>query len=354
MKLSLNRFSSIAITGANGWLGRRVLAGLTDFIPELKVQNQNCKLIRCLVQENEDSLPLTNLGVEIVKGDIRDPESLSSLLEGMNDVLFIHIAGIIHPALLTKDFYEINLKGTENAIIAAQKHNVIRFVAVSSNSPFGFNTKNIPIFNEESAFNPYMGYGKSKWQMELMLKEVTKTNSLPEIVVMRSPWFYGPEQPLRQTIFFSMIKNGRFPLMGTGLNLRSMGYIDSLALGLLLCASVDKARGQVYWIADERPYSMKEIVETVLKVMRYDFNIKTSDSILTLPSFISDMARLADHTLQSIGLYNQKIHVLSEMNQSIVCDITKAKKELGFIPLVELEEGMRRSIGWCFTKDIAF
>jgi len=49
-------------------------------------------------------------------------------------------------------------------------------------------------------------------------------------------------------------------------------------------------------------------------------------------------------------MYHQKIHVLSEMNKTIACSIEKAKKELGYIPMVGLEEGMRRSIAWCQAK----
>ena len=62
---------------------------------------------------------------------------------------------------------------------------------------------------------------------------------------------------------------------------------------------------------------------------------------------IADLARLVDGSLQKLGLYHQKFHVLSEMNQNIVCDISKAKRELAFKPICELREGMQRSIDWC-------
>jgi len=46
------------------------------------------------------------------------------------------------------------------------------------------------------------------------------------------------------------------------------------------------------------------------------------------------------------GIYQQKVHVLSEMNKTIACTVAKAERELGYDPKVELEEGMRRSIRW--------
>jgi nucleoside-diphosphate-sugar epimerase len=65
-----------------------------------------------------------------------------------------------------------------------------------------------------------------------------------------------------------------------------------------------------------------------------------------LPGLVSEVAFAVDWALQSVGLYQQKIHVLSEMNKTIACAIDKARDELGYRPTVALEEGMRRSIAW--------
>jgi len=73
---------------------------------------------------------------------------------------------------------------------------------------------------------------------------------------------------------------------------------------------------------------MHEVVSTVQTVMRDDFGIKAASSTLHVPGVISDLARVADWSLQQAGLYNQEIHVLSEMNLTISCSIDKAKREL--------------------------
>jgi nucleoside-diphosphate-sugar epimerase len=147
-----------------------------------------------------------------------------------------------------------------------------------------------------------------------------------------------------------MIKNGKFPLLGDGSNRRSMGYVDSLAQGLLLCGGVPDAAGRTYWLADERAYPMSEIVATVKAVLKEDFGIAVSSTDLCLPSVIADIARIIDAGLQAAGLYHQKMHVLSEMNLTIACNISRAKAELGYSPLVDLREGMRRSIAWCLKQ----
>ena len=81
-----------------------------------------------------------------------------------------------------------------------------------------------------------MNYGRSKMQMELAIKERQQQGKI-ETVIIRPPWFYGPNQPPRQTLFFQMVRDGKGPIVGNGENLRSMGYIDNLCQGLMLAAT---------------------------------------------------------------------------------------------------------------------
>jgi len=169
--------------------------------------------------------------------------------------------------------------------------------------------------------------------------------------VIRAPWFYGPFQPPRQTLFFRMIRDGRAPIVGDGLNRRSMAYIGNLVDGIMLAAGSTVADGRTYWIADARPYKMEEIISTVERLMEQEFGVPCRHGRLRLPSFVSEVARGADFMIQSLGMYNQKIHVLSEMNKTIACSIERARAELGYEPRVALEEGMRRSLRWLLAVD---
>ena len=115
--------------------------------------------------------------------------------------------------------------------------------------------------------NPYMNYGRSKMLMEQAVQAANRSGRL-ETVIVRPPWFYGPYQPPRQSFFFRMIKDGKAPIVGDGNNLRSMAYIDNLGQGLDPCRGNPVAAGQTYWVADERPYTMNEIVDTVEEITR--------------------------------------------------------------------------------------
>lgn len=337
---------TIIVTGANGWLGKALIKALVngiDGVPECRLPS---KRIRALVLPGEDVSQLESISgdLEIVRGDIQRMEDCSSLMAGAADGVLFHTAGIIHPQRVHQ-FYDINVAGTLNILSSAIQAGVRRAVVVSSNSPIGCNPVIGHLFDETSPFDPYMHYGRSKMLMEREVMRVQNEGRL-ETVRIRAPWFYGPFQPARQTLFFQMIRDGKAPIVGSGHNLRSMAYIDNLAQGLMLAANSTVANGNVYWIADRRPYSMNEIVDTIETVLENDFHIECTKKRMRLPSFLSDVAWGVDKLSQQLGFYNQKVHVLSEMNKNIACSVDAAIKDLNYKPTVDLSEGMKRSIGW--------
>jgi nucleoside-diphosphate-sugar epimerase len=328
----------LLVTGAGGWLGLNLLAQLAA--------SSRPPRVRSLFppHENTDQAAKILPSMEIVRGDIRNVRDWEDFLRDSAGGVLIHTAGIIHPKSV-RQFYEINLEGTKNLLKAATAARVKRAVIVSSNSPNGCNPHPDHRFDEQSPYHPYMHYGRSKMLMELAVQEAHRRANL-ETVLIRAPWFYGPFQPPRQTLFFTMIRDGKAPLVGSGANLRSMSNTERLAQGLFLAAASEKASGQIYWMADARPYSIVEIIDTIEKLLE-EFGLNCSHGRMKLPSVASDVAFCMDKFLQAFGLYHQKIHVLSEMNKTIACTTAKAERELGFQPAPGLEDGMRKSIQMC-------
>ncbi len=337
------------VTGASGWLGTQLVQNLVNGfpdIPALKKPAVNQRL-RCLVQPGTDPARLKGISgeIEVCQGDLQDPAAMQVFCREAAGATLFHCAGLIHPRSFVKELYRVNVTGTGHLLRAAEKAGVKRIVVMSSNSPIGTNASPDDVFSETSGYRPYMNYGRSKMQMEMLVKEMQQRGRM-ETVIVRSPWFYGPFQPERQTLFFHMIRDGKAPLLGSGENRRSMAYVENISQGMVLCANSEAANGQIFWIADAAPYTMNEIIATVEKLLEEEFSIPVRHKRLRLPYITGEIATCADGLIQGLGFYNQKIHVLSEMNKTIACSIAKAREQLGYDPKIALEEGMRRSLQW--------
>jgi nucleoside-diphosphate-sugar epimerase len=345
----------VVITGATGWLGQRLLGMLSGSLPiPDNVKNlDHPRSIKALVHESEEHQDSDALqtSIEFIRGDIRDINVANSLFADTESATVYHCAGMIHPKLFTSSITSVNVNGTANILNAAAAAGARRVVVVSSNSAFGFNPDPLSRFDEQSEFSPYMTYGKSKRETELLAQKFSNSTDL-EIVVIRVPWFFGPGQPPRQSKFFSLIRQGRFPTLGNGLNKRSLAYTDDICQALLLAVTKAKASGETYWVADDDPYTMNEIISTVADVLKSDFGFQVSDRRPRVPATVSTAAMAIDWTLQKLGLYSTQAHVLSEMSRTIACSTDKARRELGYSPTVGLREGMRISIEWCINNGV--
>ncbi len=331
------------VTGASGWLGQnlvRALAGERD-------------RVRCLVPR-ADEAPLLEIvapSVEVVVGDVRDPVGVDRLFDGMAGAgaTVFHAAAVIHPRQV-RELFDVNVGGTQLVLDRARRTGVGRFLHVSSNSPFGANPGPSDRFTEESPFNPYMGYGTSKLEAERLVTRAQERGDV-DAVILRPPWFYGPFQPERQTQWLRAVRRGRFPLVGDGTNRRSMVYAGNLVHGLLRAEVVPAASGRAYWIADPEPYAMRDVLGTVRAAFEAEgLAVSGPAAPRHLPRLAGVVAERVDAVLQASGRYLQAVHVLGELKDTIACDVTRARQELGYEPRTALLDGMRASIRWCLER----
>ena len=332
--------STVVVTGASGWLGQNLTRALVGR-----------DRIRCLVPDEGQAAPLALLSpaVEVVAGDVRDPATADRLFDGVPaEATVFHAAAVIHPTRSTREFFDVNVGGTQNVVDRARRAGAARFVHVSSNSPFGVNASPDEVFTEDSPYDPYLGYGQSKYEAEQIVASAYERGDLPTVTI-RAPWFYGPYQPARQSTFFRSIRRGRFPLVGDGSQRRSMAYTDNLVQGLLRAEVADKAPGNAYWVADAEPYRLADIITTVRRALEAEGLETSGPDLLRLPLSAAGahLAEKVDVVLQGRGRYLQPVHVLGELRHTTACDVSRARDELGYDPTVALPEGMRASIRWC-------
>jgi nucleoside-diphosphate-sugar epimerase len=334
------RAPTAVVTGAAGWLGQNLVRALAG-------QRER---VRCLVQSPEEAprLEILDRNIDVVVGDVRDPVALDRLLEGAGGASVFHAAAVIHPTKQTRDLFDVNVGGTQLALDRARRAAAGRFLHVSSNSPFGANASPDDRFTEDSPYRPYLAYGRSKMEAEQLVQRSHDRGDVP-CVILRVPWFYGPHQPPRQSRFFSAIRRGRFPLVGEGRQRRSMAYTGNVVDGLLRAEASEGAAGRAYWIADAEPYELRHIIATVRSALEAE-GLPVSGEVRSVPVAASELAARLDALVQARGRYVQALHVFGELKDTIACDISRARAELGYEPAVGLLEGMRTSIRWCLAR----
>jgi len=339
---------NVLITGASGWLGINLLNTFLkgiDLYPETHNLSENTSINVFIPRsEHEKIFSLFGDKINYYYGDITNKEDCKNFLSNFKNGTIFHLVGIIHPKRIS-DLYKINLQGTKNICESAINAGLEKIIVLSSNSPFGLNKDQDSPFDHNSRYEPYFNYGKSKMLMEKFIKEIEE-KKLINTVLVRAMWFYGPYQPDRQNLFFQMINKGKVPLVGLGNNLRSMSNTENLSYGLILTYLKEEANGNSYWIADKKPYSQLEIINTVRSVLLKEFAIESVDKNMKLPNIFSDIAYIADMVIQKTGFYNSKIHVLSELNKNIFCSIKKAEDDLSYNPKIDLKIGLKRNFDW--------
>jgi nucleoside-diphosphate-sugar epimerase len=335
--------STVVVTGAAGWLGQNLVRALAA--------QPSRSRIRALVHEPADAalLEVIDPRIEVVVGDVRDPAVIDELFAGVGAASVLHAAAVIHPARFVRELFDVNVGGTQLVLDRARRVGAVRFVHVSSNSPFGANATRADRFDEDSPFHPYMAYGRSKLEAEQLVQRTFERGDLAT-VVLRPPWFYGPYQPARQTQFLAAIRKGRFPLVGPGTQRRSMVYTENLVQGVLRAEVADAAPGRAYWIADAEPYELRDVLRTVRDALEAEGLPVSHRRPLPVPRIAGVVAEKLDAVAQASGRYVQILHVLGELKDTIACDISRARKDLGYEPEVALLDGMRASIRWCLAR----
>lgn len=331
------RADTVVVTGAAGWLGQNLVRALAPTRTR----------VRALVL-SEDEGPLLELAgssVEVVVGDVRDPVVVDALFDDAAGATVVHAAGIIHPAGRTRPFWDVNVGGTQLVLDRARRAGAGRFVHISSNSPFGANERPTDRFDEDSPTNPYMGYGASKLEAESLVVRAAEAGDV-DAVILRPPWFYGPWAPGRQAQFLGAIRKGRFPLVGDGRQQRSMVFTGNLVAACLCAETATDVTGRAFWVADAEPYELRQIWGGIREALAAEGLPIARRSIPALPRFGAEVATRLDAVLQGADRYVQPLHVLGELKDTIACDISRARAELGYDPQVSLVGGMREAIRW--------
>src|ERR671919_114312 len=238
----------VLVTGASGFAGGALARRLASHNAPIRV----------LVRDTARAAPLANLGIEIAKGDLRDPAALREVMRGV-DVVY-HIAALYRrQGVEPRVFRDINATGVQHLLDAAVDAGVSRFVHCSAVGVHGHVER--PPAAEDAPFAPGDLYQESKLKGERIAARYMAEGRLP-ITIFRPAGIYGPGD-LRFLKLFRGIKRGRFPMVGNGRALYHWVYIDDLVDGILRCGTAEEAIGETYILAGPEYTTLNELVASV-------------------------------------------------------------------------------------------
>jgi nucleoside-diphosphate-sugar epimerase len=250
-----------------------------------------------------------------------------------------HIAATYREAGQPDSAYrEINVEGTRHLLQAAKAAGVRRFVHCSTGGVHG-HIENPPA-NEDTPFNPGDVYQETKLAAEQLAREFGSANSL-DVVVVRPIGIYGPGDQ-RFLRMFRGLARGRFPMIGSGQAFYHLTFIDDLVEGFRLCGTVPAAKGRTYILAGPRYTTLEQLVQMVAK------ELNVAPPRLHLPVWPFWTAGLLCEAICvplriEPPIYRRRVDFYTK---SRAFDTSRARRDLGFVPKVDLEEGIRRTARW--------
>ncbi len=317
----------VLVTGGTGFTGGHLCRRLR------KLGYQ----VRAIVRMPEKAASLAADGIEIMPGDLKDKDSLLRAVSGCD--LVYHIAATYRQeGISEREFYDVNVTGTENMLDAAARCGVSRFVHCSTVGVHGHVAH--PPADETAPYNPGDVYQETKLAGEQAALNRFRTRGLPG-VVFRPTGIYGPGD-MRFLKLFRHIKSGRFRMIGSGEVFYHLTYIDDLVDGILLCGTKKEALGNIYILGGERAMPLNELVGTIAGILGVNV------SGLHIPFMpVYAVAFACEKLCKPFGLepplYRRRVDFFRK-DRSF--DISKARRELGYSPKVSPEEGLKRAAEW--------
>ncbi|HSK72508.1 MAG TPA: NAD(P)-dependent oxidoreductase [Pyrinomonadaceae bacterium] len=276
--------------------------------------------------------------------DITKEENLAELLKISKIDTFIHSAGLAHQFADTppEKFWEINAKGTENAVSLAARLNTRHFILISSVSVYGSKKQKENQrggITENEICEPEGVYAQSKLEAERIAERICRENKIA-LTVLRLATVIGEGDGGNVLRLIRMIDKRRFVWIGKGKNQKSLIYKADAARACRIIACKKKGNEREVFNLSAAPVTVKEIVELIAE------NLERN-----IPKiFISSGLLLKSLQFSSRILNSRKIEKLSETiykwvsNEAFSAD--KIKREYGFETQTSIAEALKREVGW--------
>lgn len=302
----------VLVTGGAGFIGSNV-------VEKLLQEGARVRVLDDLFTGSMENLPRSD-SLEFVKGSVTDEDLVDSVVKGVEIIFHCAARNIIASTKNPRDDMRTNIGGTLNMLLAARRHEVRRLIYASSTSVYG-NPRYLPI-NEDDPLNVLTPYSVSKLAGEHYCMAFYESYGLSTVSVRYSN-IYGPKQSFTNPYcgvvakFFEAILHDKpIPVHGDGSQTRDFTYVDDAVEATLLAALSPKAEGEVFNVGTGRETSVNELADLIIVLFDSEAQVEYVDR-----------------------------RDIDNIRRRVV-NIEKIRKKLKWIPMVTLEEGLKRTKRW--------
>lgn len=302
------------ITGGGGFIGSNMVRFLLE-------QGQKVRVLDNFETGKRENLTEVKGRIEVIEGDIRDRETVRRAVQGA-EVIY-HLAALGSVPRSIKDpatTNDVNVNGIFNMLMAAREAKARRFVFASSSSVYG-QSEVLPQ-HEDLPLAPISPYGASKAIGEIYCRTFYETYGL-ETVCLRYYNVFGPRQdPSSQyaaaiPLFVSSLLRDQSPtIFDDGEQSRGFTYIENVMQANWKAANAAKTHGEAMNISTANAVTVNTVVQAIQKLMGKEH---------IQPTYTAPRPGDIKHSL---------------------ADISRARKTIGYEPLISFEEGIQKAIRW--------
>ena len=315
------------VTGGNGFVGSAV-------VNELLARGDP---VRVLVRDPAQETPLRARGIDVVVGDIRDPQAVDHAVSGVHVVH--HCAAAVGERFTAKEIWETNLEGVRILLERSRTAGIGRIVLLSSVNVLG--TMNLdPATEDLPCRKSHDPAADVKIEAEHLALEAARAGG-PEVVVIRPGFIYGPGDPHNLPRIIRAICRGKFAFIGGRHHVIPIVHVDDVVQAMLLAADAPHANGIVYLITDGSRTTIGEFIDCLADLHGCPRPQKV------LPRFVASFACvLFDVVRLIIPSCPAPISRagLRFLGTSRYVDIRRAREELGYSPSVGYREGLSKVV----------
>jgi len=328
----------ILVTGATGFLGKALALRLAARGDELTALGRNPAILAELQQA----------GLRSVQADLADGAAIRAACLGQD--LVFHSGALSSAWGPAQTFERANVLGTQNVIAGCEAAGVRRLVYVSTPSIyFRFETRLNVREDAPLPDRPANEYARTKRLAEAEIDRAHE-RGLP-VISIRPRAIFGEGDNAILPRVISRLQSGRLRVIGDGQNITDLTYVENVIDALLLCAEAPSALlGRKYNITNGQPLPLWGLIRQLCDALGLAFPRRrlSYEAALGLAGLLEFVYRFVPGQPEPL-LTRYMVGVLAK---STTLDISAARRDLGYVPRVSIDEGFQRYVRWWKAQNI--